>query len=228
MTNTLWHSITFGLLLSWAVFCFAVPRNTAAAEQNNVQHDRARMKLSVRVKAHPSEEYLLYLHQMGLSHVDVVLTSGNYDREALVKSVERFREHGFEVGSINNHIFWARKSDPILLGHDGRDALMQEYRETFVDNGYVDMHEVMKALYDVGYGGTVIPDHSPVMVGDDAFPSGGVGIGSGTGRAYTIAYMRAILMALGKGWGSDESGSSITSRDVLLSRVCSNMDQRNV
>ncbi len=332
--------------------------------------ERSNIKLSIRINTNPSDEYLLYLRQLGLTHVDIVITSGEYDRERLESIVTRMNENGFEVGSVNNHVFWARKSDPLVMGGEGREKLMEEYlqfvrdaaavgfraeliswrpsrvryfrrpedakttrgahtvdrlldpelsselvygrrypaeemwenfawwaerampvaeetglsvgvhtnagvpeangvaipfhsrdcidkaieiadsprfgltlctgvfatnpdtygdipdavryygsrnrifhahfrnlsspipryQETFPDNGYVDMHEVMRAFYEVGYDGTMIPDHAPVMAIDRDVPRGGVGIGPGAGRTYSIAYMRALIMALEKGW----------------------------
>lgn len=56
--------------------------------------------------------------------------------------------------------------------------------ETFVDDGYQDMYEIMKALRDVRYDGILIPDHIPRMVDDPRL-----------GAAYTIGYMKALLHA---------------------------------
>src|SRR5262249_24679574 len=39
------------------------------------------------------------------------------------------------------------------------DAPMPHFVETFVDGGYQDMYQVMKALQEVGFRGVVIPDH---------------------------------------------------------------------
>ena len=60
--------------------------------------------------------------------------------------------------------------------------------ETFPDNGYVNMYEVMKALKETGYRGSVVPDHIPNFINSAA--------GNGVGRAYVIAYMRALLQTL--------------------------------
>ena len=61
------------------------------------------------------------------------------------------------------------------------DKPLPHFVETFVDDGYFDMYDAMKALAEVGYDGTLIPDHVPQM-GDD----------HRLGTAYTIAYMRAL------------------------------------
>lgn len=61
---------------------------------------------------------------------------------------------------------------------------MPHFVETFHDDGYVDMYQVMKALREVHYTGSVLPDHIPQLVGDK---------GRRAGLAYCIAYMRALL-----------------------------------
>jgi mannonate dehydratase len=60
------------------------------------------------------------------------------------------------------------------------DAPLPKFRETLVDDGYVDMYDVMRALRDVDFDGVLIPDHVPGEGGDQ------------TNTAYTIGYMRAI------------------------------------
>jgi mannonate dehydratase len=64
------------------------------------------------------------------------------------------------------------------------------WRETFIDDGYQDMHAVMKALREVRYDGCIIPDHIPTMIG-----------GTGPGLAYSIAYMRALVQAVNNEYG---------------------------
>ncbi len=57
---------------------------------------------------------------------------------------------------------------------------LPRFRETFVDNGYLDMYQVMKALREVNYTGIVIPDH---------VPGGGY---PGANNAYTLGYIKAL------------------------------------
>ncbi len=61
------------------------------------------------------------------------------------------------------------------------DKPLPHFVETFVDDGYFDMYQAMRALAEVGYDGTLIPDHIP-QIGDDGR----------LGTAYTLAYMRAL------------------------------------
>jgi mannonate dehydratase len=61
-------------------------------------------------------------------------------------------------------------------------APLPHFTETFLDNGYMDMYQVMKALREVNFDGAIIPDHVPRTVG-----------GRRVGDAYSIGYMRALL-----------------------------------
>ena len=72
------------------------------------------------------------------------------------------------------------------------NPMPEPWRETFIDDGYQDMHQVMRALRQVGYDGAIIPDHIPNMAG-----------GGKTGLAYSIAYMRALVQAV-----NNEQGGS--------------------
>jgi len=61
-------------------------------------------------------------------------------------------------------------------------APLPHFRETFIDEGYMDMYKVMRALREVNFSGAVIADHIPSMVG-----------GRYAGTAYSIGYMKALL-----------------------------------
>jgi mannonate dehydratase len=60
-------------------------------------------------------------------------------------------------------------------------APLPHFVETFMDNGYYDMYQIMKALNDVHFDGIVILDHTPELVGGH-YPE----------QAYGFAYMKAL------------------------------------
>lgn len=62
------------------------------------------------------------------------------------------------------------------------DRPLPRFVETFVDDGYMDMYKVVRALKEVGYKGVIIPDHVPSMEG-----------GENVGTAFTIGYMKALI-----------------------------------
>jgi mannonate dehydratase len=63
-------------------------------------------------------------------------------------------------------------------------STLPEFTETFLDNGYMDMYQVMKVFVEISYDGTMILDHSPKLAGD---------YGKGGGTAYAIGHMRALI-----------------------------------
>ena len=56
-----------------------------------------------------------------------------------------------------------------------------DFVETYVDDGYTDMKQLMRTLVDVDFRGILIADHVPTMVGDRK-----------TGWAYSIGYIKAL------------------------------------
>ena len=56
------------------------------------------------------------------------------------------------------------------------------FQETFPDEGYADMYQVIRALREVGYASGIVPDHIPQLTGDDRERRAGL--------AYCIACMK--------------------------------------
>jgi mannonate dehydratase len=61
-------------------------------------------------------------------------------------------------------------------------APLPHFVETFMDNGYMDMDKITKALVEVNFDGIMILDHSPDLLG-----------GRYAQTAYGVAYMKASL-----------------------------------
>jgi mannonate dehydratase len=61
-------------------------------------------------------------------------------------------------------------------------APVPHFVETFVDNGYMDMWQIMKTLRQVDFRGAIIADHVPSMAG-----------GRWAGWAYSMGYIKALL-----------------------------------
>ncbi len=62
------------------------------------------------------------------------------------------------------------------------NAPLPHFVETFLDDGYMDMYQVAKALREVDFRGVLIADHIPLM-GDDRR----------LGTAFSIGYMKALV-----------------------------------
>lgn len=57
--------------------------------------------------------------------------------------------------------------------------------ETYLDDGYMDMLDVVRALDEVGFDGAIMSDHLPTMVG-----------GARAAEAYAVGYMKALVHAV--------------------------------
>ena len=62
--------------------------------------------------------------------------------------------------------------------------------ETFMDDGYCDMHQVMRALREVRFDGAIISDHLPAMIG-----------GRRAAEAFSVGYMKALVQAANNEFG---------------------------
>lgn len=94
-------------------------------------------------------------------------------------------EGGKDFGDILEGIRYFTGQKKIFIVHFRNiSSPMPHFTETFLDNGYMDMYKIMKALCEAGYDGTVTLDHTPVFA---------PGYDKGTGAAYAIGYMRALL-----------------------------------
>jgi mannonate dehydratase len=62
-----------------------------------------------------------------------------------------------------------------------------DFRETFIDDGDVDMLQALRVYKEVGYDGMLMPDHVPRIEGDE---------GGRQAFAYTFGYIKALLRAV--------------------------------
>ena len=62
-----------------------------------------------------------------------------------------------------------------------------DFRETFIDDGDVDMLEALRVYKEVGYDGMLMPDHVPQIAGDG---------GGAQAFAYTFGYIKALVRAV--------------------------------
>ena len=70
------------------------------------------------------------------------------------------------------------------------------YHETFIDDGDIDMAEIVRILRDEGFDGVMVPDHTPEL---------DCGAPWHAGMAYALGYMRALVNnadALGPSWSA--------------------------
>jgi mannonate dehydratase len=62
-----------------------------------------------------------------------------------------------------------------------------KFTETFHDEGQIDMYAAMKAYYEIGFKGSIRPDHVPTMAGDSTI-----------GSLYAWGYIKGLMEAVQK------------------------------
>jgi mannonate dehydratase len=62
------------------------------------------------------------------------------------------------------------------------DQPLPHFVETFIDDGYMNMYQVMKAMHEVDFDGVLIADHIPMMGNDYRL-----------GTAFTVGYIKALV-----------------------------------
>ena len=78
--------------------------------------------------------------------------------------------------------YFAEKNKLFKVHFRNVDRPLPRFVETFIDDGYMDMYKVVRALREADYKGVIIPDHVPKMEG-----------GENVGMAYTVGYMKALV-----------------------------------
>jgi len=74
-----------------------------------------------------------------------------------------------------------------MLEKPGEQIFDTNFRETFIDNGDVDMRKAMRVYKEIGYDGMMMPDHVPQGEGD-ANPF--------QGFAFAFGYIKALIAAV--------------------------------
>lgn len=71
-----------------------------------------------------------------------------------------------------------------------RDAYVPFYKETFIDDGDVDILRVLRILKKNNFNGVIIPDHAPQMSCAAPWHAG---------MAYALGFLRAALQVIESG-----------------------------
>ncbi len=98
-------------------------------------------------------------------------------------------------GEIYDHVRrFARRGRIGYIHFRNVRGKIPKYVETFVDEGDIDMAEIMRILRDENYSGVLVPDHTPGMTCAASWHAG---------MAFALGYMRALVQnseALGPSW----------------------------
>jgi mannonate dehydratase len=96
-------------------------------------------------------------------------------------------EGGSRFGDILEGVRSFVKEGRVFITHlRNVSAPLPCFKETFLDDGYMDMYALIRAFLEADYDGTMIYDHTPV-----------VSAGNAVSAAYEIGYMKALINAAG-------------------------------
>ena len=79
------------------------------------------------------------------------------------------------------------------------DKPLPHFKETFLDDGYMDMYKIIRVLKEVNFDGIIIPDHNPTMgslnnrVSESNHYESKYGVENRTATAFAIGYMKALV-----------------------------------
>ena len=163
----------------WTNFEYFIQRMIPVCEE-------AQVRLTLHPNDPPSPQPLGGIHCLIHSYADYkrAFAIANSPWLAMEFCCGCWLEGGQDFGDIFSGIRELTAQGKIAIVHFRNiSAPLPVFVETFLDNGYMDMYQLMKTFVACGYDGTIILDHSPEFAGPmkDA------------GTPYAIGYMRALI-----------------------------------
>jgi mannonate dehydratase len=166
----------------WANYTYFMKAVLPVAEEANV-----------KMALHPDDPPLakmngvakLFVHYDGYKRAEQI--AGNSKHWGLRLCVGTWMEGGDKMGkdTIGMIHDFGRRGKLFDIDFRNVSSPLPVFHETFPDEGYTDMYQVMKALRQVKFSDGIVPDHIPPLAGDTQERRAGL--------AYCIAYFKALL-----------------------------------
>lgn len=94
-------------------------------------------------------------------------------------------EGGKEFGdAVKDFKYFANENKVFVIHFRNVSSPLPVFDETFLDNGYMNMHLMAKAIVESGYSSSITLDHVPKMIEP---------YGQGASLSYNMGYMRALF-----------------------------------
>ena len=166
----------------WAAYTYFMKAVLPVAEEANV-----------KMALHPDDPPLakmngvakLFVHYDGYKRAEEI--AGASKHWGIRLCVGTWMEGGTNMGkdSIGMIRDFGRRGKLFDIDFRNVSSPLPVFHETFPDEGYTDMYQLMKALRQVKYSHGIVPDHIPPLTGDTPERRAGL--------AYCIAYFKALL-----------------------------------
>ncbi|HWB98404.1 MAG TPA: mannonate dehydratase [Bryobacteraceae bacterium] len=150
-------------------------------------------KAGVKLALHPDDPPLakmngvakLFTHYDGYHRAEQIAGSSRY--WGLTFCVGTWSEGGSQMGKNVFEMIrdFGGRGKRFEIHFRNVTSPLPRFVETFPDDGYMDMYQVMKSLRQVRFNGVAEPDHVPGLAGDTGLRR--------AGTAYCLACMRAYL-----------------------------------
>ena len=175
------------------LFDLEAERAAAALRRQLFEQEESRVAAGVRSEAlHPDDPPIpmmngvakLFVNYDGYNRADQIAGGSKY--WGLTFCVGTWMEGGKNMGKdvIGMIQDFGARGKIFAVHFRNVSSPLPVFHETFQDDGYLDMYQVMKALRVARCTGSLIPDHYPGIAGDRNHQ---------LADAYCIAYMRALL-----------------------------------
>jgi mannonate dehydratase len=150
----------------------------------------------VKMALHPDDPPLSPLRGIGR-----ILTSANSFRRIVdmvpspVNGITfcqaNFKLMGEDVAALVRE--WCAQKKIFFVHLRDVEGTREHFRETFHDNGPIDLAQMLRLYYECGFEGAMRPDHAPTLEGESN-DRPGYAIG---GKVFAIGYMKGAMDALG-------------------------------
>ncbi len=153
-------------------------------------------KLGVKMALHPDDPPLSPLRGIGR----ILTSAANYRRvlnmvpspvNGITFCQANFKLMGEDIAALARE--WCAQKKIFFVHFRDVQGTREHFRETFHDNGPVDLAQMLRVYHECGFEGPMRPDHAPTLDGESN-DKPGYAMG---GKVLAIGYMKGAMDALG-------------------------------
>ena len=153
-------------------------------------------KAGVKMALHPDDPPLSPLR--GIDRI--VISAANYRRilgivpspvNGITFCQANFKLMGEDIAALARE--WCAQKKIFFVHFRDVEGTREHFRETFHDNGPVDLAQMLRVYHECGFDGPMRPDHAPTLDGESN-DKPGYAMG---GKVLAIGYMKGAMDALG-------------------------------
>jgi len=153
-------------------------------------------KAGVKMALHPDDPPLSPLRGIGR----IITSAANYRRvlnivpspvNGITFCQANFKLMGEDIAALARE--WCAQKKIFFVHFRDVEGTREHFRETFHDNGPVDLAQMLRIYHECGFEGPIRPDHAPTLDGESN-DKPGYAMG---GKVLAIGYMKGAMDALG-------------------------------